>query len=159
MDEKIEKAFEVVNYMATLSNQRRLLAEEVNQKLIYYINGSTFKITPTLINFAIFILSLIFINKIFINYNIEGVATLYLLMNITAFLINALFLNLFYGKIFTKKLFFDFFKNTIYYFSLAIIIMNFMHYYVYFFSKVIFYFFLTIIFFFAFYKSQKYLKS
>jgi hypothetical protein len=52
MDEKIEKAFEVVNYMATLSNQRRLLAEEVNQKLIYYINGSTFKITPTLINFA-----------------------------------------------------------------------------------------------------------
>lgn len=52
MDEKIEKAFEVVNYMATLSNQRRLLAEEVDQKLIYYINGSTFKITPTLINFA-----------------------------------------------------------------------------------------------------------
>jgi hypothetical protein len=52
MDEKIEKAFEVVNYMATLSNQRRLLAEEVNQKLIYYINGSTFKITPTLINFT-----------------------------------------------------------------------------------------------------------
>ena len=52
MDEKVEKAFEVVNYMATLSNQRRLLAEEVNQKLIYYINGSTFKITPTLINFA-----------------------------------------------------------------------------------------------------------
>lgn len=52
MDEKIEKAFEVVNYMATLSNQRRLLAEEIDQKLIYYINGSTFKITPTLINFA-----------------------------------------------------------------------------------------------------------
>ncbi len=52
MDEKIQKAFEVVNYMATLSNQRRLLAQEVDQKLIYYINGSTFKITPTLINFA-----------------------------------------------------------------------------------------------------------
>jgi len=52
MDEKIEKAFEVVNYMATLSNQRRLLAEEVNQKLIYYTNGSTFKITPALINFT-----------------------------------------------------------------------------------------------------------
>ena len=52
MDEKIEKAFEVVNYMATLSNQRRLLAEEVDQKLIYYINGSTFKISPALINFT-----------------------------------------------------------------------------------------------------------
>jgi hypothetical protein len=58
MDEKIEKAFEVVNYMATLSNQRRLLAEEVNQKLIYYVNGSTFKITPTLINFAKLMLDL-----------------------------------------------------------------------------------------------------
>lgn len=52
MDEKIQKAFEVVNYMATLSNQKRLLAEEVNQKLIYYTNGSTFKITPALINFT-----------------------------------------------------------------------------------------------------------
>jgi hypothetical protein len=52
MDEKIEKAFEVVNYMATLSNQRRLLAEEIDQKLIYYINGSTFKISPALINFT-----------------------------------------------------------------------------------------------------------
>ena len=52
MDERIEKAFEVVNYMATLSNQRRLLAEEVDQKLIYYINGSTFKISPSLINFT-----------------------------------------------------------------------------------------------------------
>lgn len=52
MDEKIEKAFEVVNYMATLSNQKRLLTEEINQKLIYYINGSTFKISPNLINFV-----------------------------------------------------------------------------------------------------------
>jgi O-antigen/teichoic acid export membrane protein len=126
--------------------------------LSFQIARSYLKI-PTLINFAIFILSLIFIDQIFINYNIEGVAILYLLMNLTSFLINALFLNLFYGKIFTKKLFYNFFKNTIYYFSLAIVIMNFMNYYVYFFSKVAFYFFLTIIFFFAFYKSQKYLKS
>jgi len=52
MDERIEKAFEVANYMATLSNQRRLLIEEFNQKLIYYINGATFKITPELICLA-----------------------------------------------------------------------------------------------------------
>jgi hypothetical protein len=58
MDEKIEKAFEVVNYMATLSNQKRLLTEEVNQKLIYYINGSTFKISPALINFVKLMLEL-----------------------------------------------------------------------------------------------------
>lgn len=52
MDERIEKAFEVANYMATLSNQRRLMIEEFNQKLVYYINGATFKITPELICLA-----------------------------------------------------------------------------------------------------------
>jgi hypothetical protein len=38
--------------MATLSNQRKIILEEYNQKLIYYINGATFKITPELINFT-----------------------------------------------------------------------------------------------------------
>jgi len=52
MDERIEKAFAVANYMATLSNQRRIVLEEYNQKLIYYINGATFKINLELINFA-----------------------------------------------------------------------------------------------------------
>lgn len=52
MDEKIEKAFEVVNYMATLSNQRKILAEEFNQNLSFYINGATFKISPELISFT-----------------------------------------------------------------------------------------------------------
>ena len=52
MDDKIEKAFAVANYMATLSNQRRIILEEYNQKLIFYTNGATFKITPELINFT-----------------------------------------------------------------------------------------------------------
>ena len=52
MDERIEKAFSVANYMSTLSNQRRILLEEFNQKLIYYKNGGTFKITPDLITFT-----------------------------------------------------------------------------------------------------------
>jgi hypothetical protein len=52
MDERIEKAFAVANYMATLSNQRRVILEEYNQKLVYYTNGATFKISPELINFA-----------------------------------------------------------------------------------------------------------
>jgi hypothetical protein len=52
MDERIEKAFEVANYMATLSNQRRVILEEYNQKLVYYINGATFKVNYNLINFA-----------------------------------------------------------------------------------------------------------
>lgn len=52
MDERLEKAFDVANYMATLSNQKRLIKEELDQKLVYYTNGGSFKITPTLINFT-----------------------------------------------------------------------------------------------------------
>jgi uncharacterized protein YqkB len=52
MDERIEKAFAVANYMATLSNQRRIILEEYTQKLIYYIDGATFKVSPELINFT-----------------------------------------------------------------------------------------------------------
>jgi hypothetical protein len=52
MDERIEKAFSVANHMATLSNQRRIILEEFNQKLVYYTNGGTFKISPDLINFT-----------------------------------------------------------------------------------------------------------
>jgi uncharacterized protein YqkB len=52
MDERIEKAFAVANYMATLSNQRRIILEEYTQKLIYYINGATFEVSPELINFT-----------------------------------------------------------------------------------------------------------
>ena len=58
MDERIEKAFAVANYMATLSNQRRIILEEFNQKVIYYSNGATFKITPDLINFTKTVLDL-----------------------------------------------------------------------------------------------------
>jgi len=49
MDERIEKAFETANYMATLSNQKRIIQEEFEQQLIFYINGSTFRLTPELI--------------------------------------------------------------------------------------------------------------
>lgn len=52
MDERIQKAFEVANYMATLSNQRRAILEEYTQKLVYYINGATFTVDYNLINFA-----------------------------------------------------------------------------------------------------------
>jgi len=58
MDERIEKAFAVANYMATLSNQRRIILEEYNQKLVYYINGASFNITPELVNFTKTILDL-----------------------------------------------------------------------------------------------------
>lgn len=58
MDERIEKAFAVANYMATLSNQRKIVLEEFNQQLIYYSNGGTFVIGPELINFTKTVLDL-----------------------------------------------------------------------------------------------------
>ena len=58
MDERIEKAFDVANYMATLSNQRRIILEELDQRLIYYINGATFNIDSNLITFTKTVLDL-----------------------------------------------------------------------------------------------------
>lgn len=52
MDERLEKAFAVANYMSTLSNQRRIILEEFTQSIVYYINGGTFKISPELITFT-----------------------------------------------------------------------------------------------------------
>ena len=61
MDERIEKAFETANYMATLSNQKRIIQEEFAQALIFYINGGTFQITTDLISY---IKTVIDLNKI-----------------------------------------------------------------------------------------------
>lgn len=51
MDEKLEKAIQTANYMATLTNQRKLALEEFNQSLIYYFGGASFTATPNLISF------------------------------------------------------------------------------------------------------------
>jgi hypothetical protein len=58
MDEKIEKAFAVANYAATLSNQRRIISEEYSQKLVYYTDGATFKVSSELIAFIKTVLDL-----------------------------------------------------------------------------------------------------
>jgi hypothetical protein len=52
MDERLEKAFQTANYMATLTNQRRVAFEEFTQNLIYYTQGSSFLITKELISFV-----------------------------------------------------------------------------------------------------------
>lgn len=69
MDERIEKAFETANYMATLSNQKRLMKEGFEQKLMFYINGSTFQIDPTLINYTKNLIDLDKTEAIFIDSN------------------------------------------------------------------------------------------
>jgi hypothetical protein len=52
MDERLEKALDFSNYMVTLNNQKRLLAEKYQEDLIYFYNGSQFIITRELITFV-----------------------------------------------------------------------------------------------------------
>lgn len=51
MDEKLEKAIQTANYMASLTSQKKLALEEFNQNLVYYYNGSSFTASRELINF------------------------------------------------------------------------------------------------------------
>jgi hypothetical protein len=70
MDERLEKAFGVANYMATLSTQRRIILEEFNQSLVHYENGGTFRIGTELINFTKNMLDLEYTNDVpFIDAN------------------------------------------------------------------------------------------
>ena len=52
MDERLEKAFQTANFMATLSNLRRVAFEEFRQNLIFYYQGSSFTVTRELICFV-----------------------------------------------------------------------------------------------------------
>jgi len=52
MDERLEKALDISNYMVTLNNQKRLLKEQYNENLIYYYNGGQFSISQQLISFC-----------------------------------------------------------------------------------------------------------
>jgi hypothetical protein len=52
MDQYLEKAFDVANFMVTLANQKRVLKEEFKQHLIYFYNGSTFSVDKELITFV-----------------------------------------------------------------------------------------------------------
>lgn len=51
MDERLEKAFQTANYMTTLSSQRKIALEELEQKLVYYHNGASFTVSKELITF------------------------------------------------------------------------------------------------------------
>jgi hypothetical protein len=52
VDERIEKAFQTANFMATLSNLRKTALEEYKQSLVYYFQGSSFTVTRELIVFV-----------------------------------------------------------------------------------------------------------
>lgn len=52
MDERLEKALDISNYMVTLNNQIRLLKEQYQENLVHYYNGGQFTITQQLISFC-----------------------------------------------------------------------------------------------------------
>jgi hypothetical protein len=52
MDERLQKALEISNYMLTFQNQKRLLKEQYQENLVYYFNGGQFTITQQLISFC-----------------------------------------------------------------------------------------------------------
>jgi hypothetical protein len=52
VDERIEKAFQTANFMATLSNLRKTALEEYQQSLVYYFQGSSFTVSRELIVFV-----------------------------------------------------------------------------------------------------------
>lgn len=52
MDERLQKALDISNYMVTLNNQKRILKEQYQENLIYYFDGGQFTITQQLISFC-----------------------------------------------------------------------------------------------------------
>ena len=52
MDERLEKALDFSNYMLTLNNQKRLLAQKYQEELIHFYDGSQFTVTRELITFV-----------------------------------------------------------------------------------------------------------
>ena len=58
MDERLEKALEISNYMATFENHKRILKEQYKENLVLYYKGGQFSITRELISFCQSLLSL-----------------------------------------------------------------------------------------------------
>jgi hypothetical protein len=58
MDERLQKALDMSNYMFTLNNQKRLLNEQYKENLVYYYQGAQFTITQELISFCQSLLSM-----------------------------------------------------------------------------------------------------
>lgn len=52
MDPKLERALEFSQYRETLNNQMQALKSQVEAKLMFSVNGGTFKITSDLISFV-----------------------------------------------------------------------------------------------------------
>jgi len=52
MDEQLQKAFDIANYMTTLASQKKILFEQYSQNTAFFYNGASFQVTRELINFT-----------------------------------------------------------------------------------------------------------
>jgi hypothetical protein len=52
MDQRLKKALEMSNYVATLNNQKQLAYDKFQESLVLYHSGSQITITPSLIAFC-----------------------------------------------------------------------------------------------------------
>lgn len=52
MDERLQKALDISNYMTTFNNQKRLLKEKFYENLVYFDSGSQFIVSQNLITFV-----------------------------------------------------------------------------------------------------------
>ena len=69
MDNKVQKAYEIANYMTTLANQKSIIKQEFRQNLCYFVNGHTFTITTDLITFVKTLIDLGHIDFVMIDDN------------------------------------------------------------------------------------------
>ena len=122
--------------------------------ICFQIAKSYLKI-PTIINYAIIILSVIVGNLIIIPYGMKEAAFLYLFTNILSLVLNVIFLNYGYKKIFTNIFIWTVIKNMFYNFFLSIFILITINQIVYSFSKIIFYLIVITLLFYFFYLSQR----
>lgn len=131
----------------------------LNQIFLSFQIANSYLKTPTIMNFIIIIVALIFINPLFSLYNIEGVAFLYFFINTISWIVNAAVLSVFFNKIFTQKLMYKILKTLILNFIFAFFTLLTIDILVYNLSKLAFYLILGLVLFYVFYLSQKLLKN
>ena len=131
----------------------------LGQILISFQIAKLYLKIPTIINFTIIFLSLVF-GSFFITQNeMKQTAFLYLFMNTFSLILNIIFLNYDYKKIFANNFIWTIIKNSFYNFTLFFLVLITIDQIIYDVSKVIFYLALFNITLYIFYLSQKNIKA
>jgi len=131
----------------------------LGQILISFQIAKLYLKIPTIINFSIIILSLVFGSFLITQNQMKEGAFLYLIMNILSLMLNIIFLNYDYKKIFSNNFIWTIIKNSFFNFTLFFLVLLTIDQIIYDVSKVIFYLALFNITLYIFYLSQKNIKA